>query len=119
MVSHGDLLAVLVRRPTSERKAGKLQFHSKEDMRGKWQCIWFFTFFACHKMRVSPTAVHKSCRNLHLSLENLPQDFMQYITWKIYTIFPLSVLYIISVTNLLLSGTEQAICCSSVRDDMW
>lgn len=39
-----------------------------------------FAFVAFHKMRVSPTAVPKGCKILHLSLGNLPQDSRQYIT---------------------------------------
>lgn len=77
-----------------------------------------FVLFPFHKVRVSPTAVHKGCRNLKLSLGNLPQDLTQSMTWKFSTIFPLSVLSVVSVTNLLLSRIEQAICCSSVRGGM-
>lgn len=77
-----------------------------------------FVLFPFHKVRVSPTAVHKGCRNLYLSVGNLPQDLTQCRTRKFSTIFSLSVLYVVSVTNLLLSRTEQAICCSSVCDDV-
>lgn len=120
LVSHGDLLAVLAWRPTLERKAGK--FNSSSTLKRTWEENYdefdfllslLFTKWGC------PTVEHKGCKNLHLSLGNLLQDLMQYITWEIYTIFPSLVLYIVSVTNLLLSGIEQAICCSSVRDDMW
>lgn len=75
-----------------------------------------FVLFPFHKVRVSPTAIHKGYRNLHLSIGNLPQDLTQSTTGKFCTILPLSVLYVVSVTNLLLSRTEQSFCCPSVCD---
>lgn len=75
-----------------------------------------FVLFPFHKVRVSPTAIHKGCRNLHLSLGNLSQDLTQSMTRNFFAILPLSVLYVVSVTNLLLSRIEQGFCRSSVRD---
>lgn len=56
-----------------------------------------FVLFPFHTMRVSPAAIHKGCRNLHLSLGNLPQDLTQARTWKFSAIFPSSVLYVLEL----------------------
>lgn len=68
---------------------------------------------------MSPTAIHKGCRNLDLSVGDLPQDLTQSRTWKFSTVFPLSFLYVVSVTDVLLSKIEQAVCCSGVCDGVW